>query len=229
MPQILAVVSLAASAIGTGLSYVSSMNAAKTQETLALANAQNQRQAIEQEGQINLMQASLNATLAQKDKEAADAEGRAIGAQSELLTRTSIEATRRGREEAGQAAAQQVASLAKAGFSDTTGSPLSLLADTAEKEQRGADAIRFEDEQQRREAIRQQQMAANQSTLAGLKSGEQKLYGMASQQKALRDQSANKLNYLAQKANAAGIRSKAAGSLIGGLGNLSYQGYQMFK
>lgn len=229
MPQFLAIASLATTAIGAGLSYVSANNAAKTQETLSLLNAQAQTQAIEQTGAINQMQAALNERLAQKDKEATEANANMVAQQAELGTRASIEATRRSRVQAAEFAANQVASLAKGGFADTTGSPLALLADTAEKSQMEADAIRYEDEQRRRNSFRDVSILRNQGVLAGLNVGQQRLAGMAAGQQMTRDLAQSRLNYQGQRAAASAARTKATGGLINSAGGLAYQGYGMFK
>lgn len=216
-------------ALGAGAQYVSATNAAKQGETLALLNAQAQRQGIEQTGQINQMQAALNERLRQKDQEAANANADAITKQAELNTRASLEHIRRSRVAAGEFAAQQVASLAKGGFADTTGSPLNLLADTAEKAQRQADALRFEDEQERRNAAMAATQARNQGILAGLSAGQQRLAGMAAGQQMTRDLAQSRLNYLGQRANAAAARTGAIGSLLNSAGGLAYQGFSTYN
>jgi hypothetical protein len=229
MPTTIAVISLVVGAVGAGVQYSSAQSAAKSQESLALLNAQSQRQAIDQTGQVNAMQAAINGALARKDQAAAEANAKATASQAELMTRQSVEATRRSREEAGRFAAQQVASLAKGGFADTTGSPLALLADTAEKSQQEADRLRFEDEQNRRSMFREVSITRNQGVLAGLNVTGQRLSGLAAAQQATQQQAQARLDYYGQRATASAARATATGNLINQAGGLAYQGYGMYR
>jgi hypothetical protein len=222
----LAPLSLILGAVGAGVSYVSAQNAAKTQETLALLNAQAQSQSINQQGQINQMQAAINTRLAEKDKEAADENARMLASQAELGTRASMDAIRHTRAEAAKFASLQVASLAKGGYADTSGSPLRLQADTMEHAQEQADIFRFEDEQSRRLAFRDVSIAKNQGVLAGLNVGNQRLAGLAAQQQTNAALSQSRMNYHAERATASAMRTRATGSLLNSLGGLAWQGYQ---
>ena len=223
----LAIISLVIGAVGSGVSYASAQSAAKTSDTLILMNAQAQSQAINQQGQVSQMQAAINTRLAEKDKAAADANATMLAQQAELSSKQANATIRRSRAEAGKFAAQQVASLAKGGFADTTGSPLALLADTAEKSQAEADRLRFDDEQARRSAFREVSQAKNQGVLAGLNVGTQRLSGMAAQQAATQKLAQSRMDYYGQRAAASAARSNAGGNLLNSLGGLVYQGYNM--
>lgn len=214
-------------AIGAGVSYAGAQSAAKAQDSLALLNMQAQRQAIDQAGQLNQMQAAMNTVLARKDQAAIEANARAQAQTAELQSAQAVEATRRSRAEAMRVAAQQRASLAKGGFADTTGSPLALLADTAERSQQEADKIRFEDEQSRRLAFREVSMMRNQATLAGINVTGQRLSGLAAAQQATQQASQARQDYFAQRATSAAARAQAGGSLFTQLGGVAYQGYQI--
>lgn len=229
MPQAIGIISVLAGAVGSGISYMSAQSAAKTQDTLALLNAQAQTQAIKQQGAITQMQSAINTTLAKQEQAAAAADAKNIASQVEVQTRASIEATRRSREEAARFAALQVASLAKGGFADTTGSPLALLADTAEKAQQDADTLRFEDEQNRRLAFHEAAMARNRGILGGLNVQSQRLSGLAAAQRQTSELAQTRMNYLAQRAAASAARTGAGGSLLNSLGGLAYQGYSVYR
>lgn len=229
MPTALGIISLVVGAVGSGVSYMSAQSAAKTQETMALLNAQAQTQAISQQGQIGQMQAALNTALARKDQQAINENAKVQAQSVDLASRAAVESTRRTRDEAARFAAQQRASLAKGGFADTTGSPLALLADTAEKSQAEADRQRFEDEQARRLGFREVSMMRNQGILAGLNVTGQRLSGLAAAQQATQQASQAKLDYYAQRAAASAARSQAMGSLINQAGGLAYQGYNLYQ
>jgi hypothetical protein len=229
MPTTLGIVSLVVGAVGAGVQYAGAQSAAKATETLALLNAQAQTQAIEQSGQVNQMQAAINTRLAEKDKAAADANASMLAQQTELNSKASRDATRRGRAEAGEFSAMQVASLAKGGFADTTGSPLALLGDTWHKAQQGADNERFADEQARRLGAREVSAARNQGVLAGLNVQSQRLSGMAAKQEATARLAQNRMDLAAQRANASAARTGAGASLLNSMGGLAYQGYNTFR
>jgi hypothetical protein len=72
MGAALPVIGLALGAVGTGLSYFSQMNAAKSAETFSMLNAQAGVQAAQQQGAIASLQAQLQATQAETAERAAN-------------------------------------------------------------------------------------------------------------------------------------------------------------
>jgi|GEM_PF-2318541 len=216
----IAAASLIIGAIGTGLSVYSSNNAAKSQEQLALLNAQATTQAARQAGKLQSMQAQVNAALAQKDKNLANAAAATLEQQAGVVAATGRENTRRQRSEFAQFLARQRATIAGSGVVDTTGSPLSLLEDTAKESQRAAEDTLFEVENERRSIFDQATMQRNAGTVSGIEAlgfraqsaGALGGIGMASAQA--------RLDYLGARAGATAMRNNATGMAISQGGSL---------
>ncbi len=228
MMTALPIISLITGAVGAGVSYAAAQSAASTQEQMALLNAQAQTQTARQTGQVNQMQAAINATLAEKDEAAARANAAMLDTQAETASSASREATRRAREEAARVLAAQRAAIAKSGFVDTTGSPLLLLADTAGKTQQQADNLRFEDEESRRALFRESALTRNQAILAGINATGQRASGLAAAQLATAEAAKAKLELYSQRAAASAARTQAVGGLFTAFGGLASDSYKNF-
>ena len=226
---IFAGVSAVAGAVGTGISVVSANNAAKSQEQLALLNAQAQTQAARQAGRLQSMQAQLNAALAAKDAAAANAAAQSLERQAATVASAGRENTRRQRAEFAVFLARQRASIAKSGVVDTTGSPLALLEDTARESQRAAEDTLFEVENQRRSLFNEATAQRNAGTAAMIQglgfraesAGAIGQIGMASAQA--------RLDYLGARMNASSLRNSAlatgisqGGSLLHDVSKMNY-------
>lgn len=229
MSTALFVAGLVASAVGTGVSYYQQNKAADTQGQLAFINAQAQRQALDQQGRAASMQALINESLANKEKAAAEANARLLERQAEMGTKVTTENIRRSREEMARLMAVQRAGIAKNGLVDTTGSPLALLASTAEEEQRTADAMRYEDEMSRRSLFREAGFQRNAGILAGIQGTGAKLAGASARAQAAMGQSQARLDLYASRANASALRTGATSNLISGIGGLAVAGYTGYR
>lgn len=229
MGPALGIIGLVVGAVGSGVSYMAQTAAADTQSQLAAANEQTTLQSIDQTRQTNQLQSSINAALATKDRDAATANASMLASQAETASSAAREGTRLSREEAARFAATQRAALAKGGFVDTTGSPLALLADTAEKEQNTANNIRFQDEDQRRALFRESALTKNQGILAGISATGQQASGIAAVQTATMQAAQSKLDLYSQQASASAARTQAVGGLFTSFGGLAGQAYTMFN
>lgn len=225
----LGVAGLVVSAVGAGVSYYQQNKAADTQSEMALLNAQSQRQALEQQGRAASMQALINESLAQKERAAAEANARLLERQAAAGTRVTTENTRRGREDMARLMAVQRAAAAKNGFVDTTGSPLSLLASTAEEEQRMADAMRYEDEMSRRSLFKEAGEQRNAGIMAGIAGLSARASGAAARSQAAMGQSQARLDLYAARAGASAMRTGAASGLISAAGGLATSAYQTYR
>lgn len=229
MATTLYAIGLVASAVGAGVSYYQQNKAADTQAQLAGLNAQAQRQALEQQGRAASMQALINESLANKEKAAAEANARLLERQAEAGTRVTTENIRRSREEMARLMAVQRAAIGKNGFVDTTGSPLALLASTAEEEQRTADAMRYEDEMSRRSLFREAAFQRNAGILAGIQGTGAQVAGAAARAQTALGQSQSRLDLYAARANASAVRTNATSNLISGIGGLAVAGYGGYR
>lgn len=212
--ETIAVIGLVMSAVGIGMSTISANNAAKSQEQLALLNAQAQTQAIRQQGRLQSMQAQVNAALAAKDAAAANAAAESLEAQARTVGASGRENTRRQRAEFAVFLARQRASIAKSGVVDTTGSPLALLEDTARESQRAAEDTLFEVENTRRSLFADATAQRNNGVAAmiqglgfrGEAAGALGQIGMGTAQA--------RLDYLGARMGATAIRNNATASAI---------------
>lgn len=223
----LAIASIAASAVGAGMQYYSANNAADTQSRLAMMNAQAQTQAARQSGQAAQMQAKVNQVLAAKEQAAANANAAALRQQAEIGSNISAENTRKNREEMARMIALQRAQVAKAGFVDSTGSPLQLLTQTAEEEQRMSDEYRYQDEMQRRQLFREATIQENEGILAGITGRSAAISGMAAMQQANMAISQARLDAWGQRAAASAMRTSATGQLFTSAGTIGSNAYTM--
>ena len=229
LETILGIASLVVSAVGTGLSVQSQNNAAKSQEELSLLNLQSQRQAAQQQGRLQSMQAQVNAALAAKDQAAANAAAVSLERQAQSVGAAGRENTRQQRMQFAQFIAQQRAAVAASGVVDTTGSPLALLADSAKQEQYAADETLYQVESAQRQLYFDADMQRNAGTVAGMQglgfraesAGAMGSIGMAEAQA--------RLDYLGARAGATAMRNGATASLIGGIGDAFSGGYNLYR
>lgn len=226
---IIALVAVAASAAGAGISYSAQQSAAKDNAQLALLNAQAQTQAAKQAGQLGAMQASINAQLAQKDEEAAKANADALERQAAIGTGIAQDNIRKTREEYARMLAAQRVQAAKAGVADTTGSPLELLMQTASKEQSTADQMRYEDEVNRRGLFGGAVEQRNAGVMARIQGLSQQAQGANARGSAMNQIAQAKLDLYAARAQSQAMRNQAVGGLISSTGSIASGAYSSFR
>jgi hypothetical protein len=234
---VITVVALAASAVGAGVSYSAQQSAAADNAQLALLNAQGQTQAAKQQGELGAMQAQLNQQLnkqlSDRDQAAAEQNARTLEAQAKLGTEVTQGNIQKTREEFARMLAAQRVQAAKAGVADTTGSPLELLAKTAADEQRTANQMRYEDENNRRglfggafEQRDQAKINAQLSKIDGLSMASQ---GAAARGTALNQIAQAKLDLYAARAQSDGMRQQATAGLISSAGSMASGLYSTYR
>ncbi len=218
---IIPIISLAVSAIGSGLSFVSAMSAADTQSSLASLNATASLQQIDQQRQTNQLAATINATIAGKEQEAAEANARALKETAAAGDAAARSRTRMSRLEGAKFIAAQRAAAGKAGFSTSTGSPLSLLADTGAKIQDRANEITADNEQTRRQIFREAGQAEIEGQLAGIKQSGANAAGAAAGMNATNAAAQARLDMLGQQAGASAMRTNATSGLFTAFGGMA--------
>jgi len=151
------IASLAATAIGAGVTAYSQHQAGKTQEAIAAFNAHQQaKQAETNRLQMELtaatqqQQAQANFLLRQQEaaahyNNAKSLENRALG--QDAINRENLI---KRRQEFAEMQASQRASLAAAGVSESSGTPLDLLAETAMRIQQDQEEQHYGNEMKRR-------------------------------------------------------------------------------
>lgn len=222
MGPAISIIGLALGAAGTGLSYVSQMNAANTQATFSQLNAQAGAQQATQQASIAAMQANLHGVQSTNAQNAAQNNALATRQQADQDAAIGQANARRNRDEFTRQLAQVTAAQGGSGAILSTGSPLDLLMNAADKENQQQQDSQYGINAARTAGYRQ---AAGESLGAQAQGINASLF----QLDALSDVEAGRmgavqaqLGGLAGQATAAGMRSQAFGGLIGGLGgNLS--------
>ena len=225
----IAAASLIAGAVGTGISYQSSVNAAKTNEQFATMNAQSASLAARQQGTMQAAQAQLQAIKSRKEQESAYANASGMRQQTEVESRNAQENIRRSREDFAKVLAQQRAATAARGIVDSTGSPLELLVKGAEDQALLESEMRYGDEISRRQGFRAADLEEVRGKVAGLDVGMSLLNAAAAKNNAAMGQSQARLDLFGARAQSAGMRSSALGGLIAGAGGIARDSYSYRK
>ncbi|MEN3940670.1 hypothetical protein WJU23_05195 [Prosthecobacter sp. SYSU 5D2] len=229
MASILGIASLLIGAVGTGLSYASSVSAAKTQDKIAGVNAANQVLAINQQRETAGMQSRINQQMAANERAALERNAVALEDQAEAVSAANRENTRRTRQDYQRFLATQRAQIGASGVSDATGSPLSLLSATAEEEQRAADEIRFQDEGQRRSLFREADNQRIAGDMAKMQITGYQIQAGAARQAASTALAQSRLDLMSANAASNGMRNQAIGGLFSSVGGLTGQAYDMYR
>ena len=163
-------------AIGAGISGYSSYQSGKSQQYMAEMNANQQ----ERNARVQLMGMQTQANL-QKQQAEAEFYMRSVESKARMNNATTIENQQLGqdrinrvnlrkrREEAAQFQSTQRANIAASGLVESTGTPLDVLAETAETIQRDQEEQQYGFELQRRTIFREAQLErlGGQMALAG--------------------------------------------------------------
>lgn len=219
----------ALSAIGTGVGLISSSRAASTQSALAMENARASADAARASSANQQMALRFQALQEQGAAGIASIQAQSILQQSEAATNAAQSNIRRQRQQFEALVARQFAALGQAGVSPVTGSPVDILMENAAAEQETEMAMRDEDEDRRRAAVREAvalqgaafagRANANLLTLEAAAAGMRGRMGVAQA----------RLDGASQVASARGARAAAFGSAAGQLGQLGFEAYQFRK
>lgn len=142
-------------AFGIGMDFMGGQSQAKKQEELAMLNFQIQQDQFNQQREATTLNTVIQQQIASNEKSALERNAVTLEQQAAANTAAGRENMRRTREDYARMLAAQRAQIGKAGVVDTTGSPLQLLAATAEEEQRAVDELHFQTESQRRGLFRE--------------------------------------------------------------------------
>lgn len=129
------IVALALGGIGAGLQYAAQMDAANTQSTISMLNAQAGVAQATQQANVTSLQAQLQQEQAKTAQRAAYENAEAMRAETDMATQVGLENTRRQRDEFRRGLAQAIAQQGGSGATLMTGSPLDLLIAAADEEQ----------------------------------------------------------------------------------------------
>lgn len=232
---------LIASAVGSGVSFIGQMQQARAQQAIAAQNASLQMENARIESSTLRAQSEIQKITAAQNKRLAEAEGAArLNNAATLRERASIQDElnainiRKKREEYGRVQATQKARYAAAGIVESTGSPLSMIAETAGLIQRDIGETVYANELQQQGLYREAalQRLGGEYALAGATLD----YGSEMSEARLRESSASatlltgqrqaQITGMAGRAQASGIRAGAFGNLLSSGAGLAAQHYQ---
>lgn len=236
---------LAATAVSAGVSAYGSYQSGKTQMAIANQNAQEQeRQArnslstLQAQSQMQAAEADINFKLRQSEANARKQNADLIEQQAQAQDAIARANLQKRRQEYGAMQAQQRTAIAQSGLIEASGTPLDLLAETAEMIQRDQNEQQTANEAQRRTLFREadlerlggelalqgatmdRQLGLTQSALTGFRAQAEYLSGMRGAQitrltgRAARDAA----NYQAVSTIFSGISSAAGFGYNAGLG-----------
>jgi hypothetical protein len=218
-----------ASAVGAGMSYSASLDAAKTQSTFGLLNAQAGAQAARLQGRQAQLQSSIQAAGAKAQAATAANNAISIEKQTEAESRIAQENIRRSRQEFSNTFGKMRAGASASGVLETTGSPLDFLVKASEDQQLYEAEQRWQDENNRRGGFRKAQVERMSGTGMALNASLFDIQGQAELAAAkVRATQATMGGYAAQ-AEAAGTRSAATAGLVSNLGDTGMSAYNMYQ
>lgn len=213
-------VSVAAGAVGTGMSMYSQNEQAKTAERMAGYNAAIQRQDAEMQMRLAQYQAGANAQIAQAQAQAQINNAQSLANQTLGVEAQQREQARRQREEKERLLSFQRARYAKAGVV-AEGSPLVLLSETAQLADLNIQDRQYQDELQRQSLFRQAELVRYDAGSSLLEADQQRYRSLAAQTgQRIRNREAD-FTLLSGRASASAYRAAAGASLISGLGSVA--------
>jgi len=217
---------VAASAVGAGVSYFSSVNAAQAQNAIGIANAQATGDAAR--NQATQQEMALKFQKLQQDSiaQSATLQANAVLSSSEAATAAAQSNIRRQRQQFEALVAQQYAALGQSGVSATTGSPIDLLMENAAAEQEQEMLMRDEDEDRRRAALREAVAIQGGGLTAGINSGLLSLESAAAGMRGKMGVAQSRLDAASTSASARGMKMSATGNLMGSLAGSASDAYR---
>ncbi len=221
----LEVILAAAAVVGGGISAYSSYAQGKQAKAVADANARIMEENAARQEMFARAQAEANARMAEAQAAAAQRNAQALAEQAkakEAQSRANMGLLRGQRD---RAAGAQVARVAASGIEVSTGSPLDIYSDTAEKYQMDIANMRHADLLDVYGINRQ---AANESLQGAMYSAEASQARMRGQYAGIERGIARRRAALTRSEGSAAGRAGTLGAVAGGLGALS-SGYSTYR
>lgn len=235
---------LAASVISAGISAYGSYQSGKSQQAIANANAKEQdRQArnslatLQAQSQMQAAEADINFKLRQSEANARKQNADLIEQQAQAQDALSRANLQKRRQEYGAMQAQQRTAIAQSGLVEASGTPLDLLAETAEAIQRDQSEQHASNEAQRRTLFREadlerlggelalqgatmdRQLGLTQSALTGFRAQAEYLSGMRGAE----------ITRLTGKAARQSANYQAVATIFSGISSAAGYGYDIKK
>lgn len=243
VPTAIGVASLVLAAAGTGLTYYSSQQAADQNQRMALLNMRQQQDAASMQARIQQAQAQFEASQSelqarQQEAQAAAKNAYATSVRTEADNRAKAnqENIEKARRDADKLKAMQLSALAKNGIVDTTGSPLDLLAETADAAHQAAGEAGLQTEAERRALFHEAASSEFDAGMIGINANMSRLQAARSQANGVAALASGRLEStqaritgLGAIASAQGARTAATAGLVSGIGGLVGSGYDYYR
>lgn len=227
--ETIALASLALGAVGTGLNFYGQQQAAASQEQFALLNAQANLESTNMQSRLAMARAQMEQTQANLERSTQEINAQAIRGEADAKTRAAVANAARERQDQEEWNARLRAKFAKSGAIDTTGSPLALLEQAAEREHMAIAEGMYQGELERRQLFYNARETDRGATFAGIQGNLRYLEGLG-QASAFRAQGyQGTLDSMGTVATARASRSAAVGGLIGGIAGLGSQTYDFYR
>ena len=223
----LSVIGLALGAIGTGVSYYSQQEAAKTQQQFATLNAQAAMVQSQMQAQQATSQAALSAQQARNQQKAGEAQAAALRDEAEQATRVAQLNIGRQMEEQARVRSMMQAKQGASGAIVGQGSQLDILIESAQlAAQQNAESI-YQVNNQRRQLYRQAEGAQLGADTSSIQAGIELMQGEA-RASAYRAQGVQaQIKGLAGVDAARGASMGALGGAVAGFGGLAFKAYDL--
>lgn len=223
----LSVIGLALGALGTGVSYYSQQEAAKTQQQFAVLNAQAAQVQASMQAQQATSQAALSAQQARNQQKAGEVQAAALRDEAEQATRVAQLNIGRQMEEQARVRSMMQAKQGASGAIVGQGSQLDILIESAQlAAQQNAESI-YQVNNQRRQLYRQAEGAQLGADTNSLQAGIELMQGEA-RASAYRAQGVQaQIRGLAGVDAARGASMGALGGAVAGFGGLAFKAYDL--
>jgi hypothetical protein len=225
MAAALPFIAVGISAIGAGMQYVASNQAAKSQASIATLNAQNANLAAKQQFDLQILNTQMESRRAEQSADLQRLQGANLDAEAENADKIAMQNAAKSREEMARFRAIQRSRIAGSGVVET-GTPLDALAESAADMQLALSSGFYADVQAGREKRFEAGLAKTGASLLQAEAGQILAKGGFAKSNLTATLAQNNVERLAGMANARNTRLQGVASLIGNVGDMAYKGYQ---
>jgi hypothetical protein len=227
--QIIPIIGVALSAIGTGVAYYGQQQAAKTQETFALLNAQAGQAQAQMQSRLATANAAFEAQKTSNEQQAAQVTAAGLRDEAEQRTRAGQINIARQQEDQARFRSMLLARAGKSGTVAGTGSSLDILASAAELQALENAESHYQTQIQRRQLFREAEGVERGADFLGIQREINIMEGEA-RAGAYRAQGVQaQLQGLAGVQAARGASMGALGGALGGFGGLASNTYRDWR
>ncbi len=214
--------------IGAGLQYAASQPQAKAQIAIANVNAQNANLQERQQYDLQMLNTQMESRRAEQQADLQRLQGANLEAEADQADKIAMQNASKSREEMTRFRAIQRARIAGSGVVEA-GTPLDALAESAADMQLAISSGFYADSQVGREKRFEAGLAKSGASLMQAEAGLINAKGGFAKANLTAQMSQNNVERLAGMAQARNTRMQGVASLIGNVGSMASQGYQIYQ